>query len=120
MAAEVHKQLYGRWLFELWHGELAVAHQICAPSFVGHWPQAPAKVRGPHALAEIVRETRSHFDGLEFTVDLGPVAEGDVIAARWTGRGTFQGDEVSLRGHDFLRVEGGRIAEYWVIAEQPG
>lgn len=85
-----------------------------------HWPHEPAKARGPQGLAAIVRETRGYFDELEFTVEIGPIAEGDLVAARWRGRGSFQGASVSLSGHDFLRVSDGRFVEYWVIAEQPG
>ncbi len=120
MATEEHERLYGRWLGELWNGDLGVAKEICAPDFVGHWPHEPAKVRGPDALAAIVRETRAYFDQLDFTVEVGPIAQGDLVAARWNGRGIFQGASLRLSGHDFLRVRDGRVAEYWVIAEQPG
>lgn len=120
MATEDHKLLYSRWLSELWNGDLAAAEEIVAPDFVGHWPQEPAKVRGPQALAEIVRETRGYFEELEFAVEVGPIAEGDVVAARWTGRGWMQGSQVSLSGHDLLRVHKGKFVEYWVISEQPG
>ncbi len=82
-------------------------------------PREPAKVRGPQALAAIVRETRGYFDELEFTVEVGPIVEGDLVAARWIGRGTFQGTSVDLSGHDFLGVRSSRFSEYWVIAEQP-
>ncbi len=120
MATGEHKRLYDRWLGELWNGDIAVAEEICAADFVGHWPHEPAKVRGPQALAAVVRETRGYFEELEFTVEVGPIIEGDLVAARWRGRGTSQGTAVSLSGHDFLRVRDGRFAEYWVIAEQPG
>jgi hypothetical protein len=29
---------YRRWLLELWHGSYAVAEEIIAADFVGHWP----------------------------------------------------------------------------------
>ncbi len=118
--AERHTRLYRRWLYELWNGDLAVAEEICASDFVGHWPHEPAKVRGPHALAAVVDETRAYFDQLDFIAELGPVVQGDLVAARWRGRGSIKGSSVSLAGHDFLRVRDGRFSEYWVIAEQPG
>jgi predicted ester cyclase len=49
------------------------------------------------------------------------------VAARWTGRGSYKGGmpgatapagtRVSFGGHDLLRVDEGRFAEYWVISE---
>jgi predicted ester cyclase len=62
-----------------------------------------------------------------FVVEVGPVAEGDLVAARWIGHGSYKGGmrgatapagtRVSFSGHDLLRVEDGRFAEYWVISE---
>ena len=68
------------------------------------------------------------FLDLTFAVEVGPVVEGDLVAARWTGRGRSKrgmpgatapaGTQVSFSGHDLLRVDEGRFAEYWVISEE--
>ncbi len=58
------KRLYGRWPSELWNGDLAVAEEVLARDFVSHWPGAPAKVRGPQALAQVVGENRGCFTDL--------------------------------------------------------
>ena len=60
-------------------------------------------------------------------IKLGPVAEGELVAARWIGHGSYKGGmqgatapagaRVSFSGHDLLRVDRGRFAEYWVISE---
>jgi len=126
--------LYRRWLEELWNGDPDsledVAAGLVTDDFTGHWPGRPALVRGPAALAEIVRQGRLPFEELHFEVVLGPVREGDLIAARWSARGAYAGGghalpgataapgtPVSFHGHDILRVADGRLAEYWVISE---
>jgi hypothetical protein len=61
---------------------------------------------------------------------VAPVAAGDLIAARWTGRRSYAagqhllpgatapaGTPVEFSGHDRLRISGGWFAEYWVICE---
>jgi ketosteroid isomerase-like protein len=115
-----HERLYRRWLFELWAGDLSVADELVTADFVGHWPHEPAKVRGPAALAEVIGESHGYFDKLSFELELGPIVDGDTVAARWTARGTAQGEELTFHGHDLLRVEAGKFAEYWVISEAPG
>ena len=42
--------VYERWLFELWHGDYDVAHEIIADGFVGHWPDR--EVQGREALVD--------------------------------------------------------------------
>jgi predicted ester cyclase len=72
--------------------------------------------------------SRDLFLDVTFAVEVGPVVEGDLVAARWIGRGRYKGGmpgatapagtQVSFSGHDLLRVDRGRFAEYWVISEQ--
>lgn len=50
------KQLYRRWLLQLWHGELDVAEQLIAEDFLGHWPDRD--IRGRSALVQLIGETR--------------------------------------------------------------
>jgi hypothetical protein len=108
--------LYRRWLEELWNGDLEVAEEILADGFVGHWPRRPAMVRSREELVAVVQQTRGMFEDLRFEVELGPIVDGSLVAARWTGT---QAGERLLSGHDILRVAGGRFAEYWVVAEDP-
>ena len=127
MSLDEHKQLYRRWLLELWNGDLAIADQVVTPDFVGSWPGQPGLVHGPQELADMIAMSRDFFLDLTFAVEVGPMADGDLVAARWIGRGSYKGGmqgatapagtPVSFSGHDVLRVEGGRFAEYWVISE---
>jgi predicted ester cyclase len=126
-----HRRLYERWLFELWHGDEGVAAQIVTPGFVIHQargePGASEAVRGPQAAVELVRMGRSPFSELTFALEVGPIVERDLLAARWTGRGAYAGGipgasapagtEVSFGGIDIMRIEDGRLAEYWVSSD---
>src|SRR5512133_3042837 len=58
MSVEANKQLYRRWLLELWNGNLAITDQIVAPDFVGSWPGRPGLVHGPTELADIIGMSR--------------------------------------------------------------
>jgi hypothetical protein len=44
------------------------------------------------------------FDELRFFVELGPIADGDLVACRWVGQGIYKGEPVEFRGHDILRI----------------
>jgi predicted ester cyclase len=51
------------------------------------------------------------------------LAEGDMVATRWTARGTYQGEteefgpptgrQIELKGMTISRIEGGKIVEEW-------
>jgi ketosteroid isomerase-like protein len=107
--------VYERWLFELWHGDYAVADDLIAEGFVGHWPDR--EVQGRDALVALIRETRDRFASLTFTLEVGPFGD-DIIAARWAGEATEPA--MRLFGHDLLRIRDGRIAEYWVVSWSSG
>jgi predicted ester cyclase len=78
-------------------------------------------------LAEMIAMSRDLFWDLSFAVEVGPITDGALVAARWIGRGSYKGGmqdatapagtPVSFSGHDVLRVQGGRFAEYWAISE---
>jgi predicted ester cyclase len=123
--------LYERWLLELWHGEESVAHEILSEDFTVHQarsqPGESEAVRGPRAGIELGRMGRAPFSELTFAIEVGPIVDGDMLAARWIGRGTYagglpgatapEGTEVSFGGIDIMRIADGRLAEYWVSSD---
>jgi predicted ester cyclase len=132
MDADDLKARYRRWLFELWHGDLALAADLVTDDFLIHQarsrPGESEEQRGPAAIRAMVEQSRAHFDALTFTIEAGPLAEGDLVAARWLGRGRYAGGlpgvtappgtEVAFGGTDLLRAApGGRFAEYWVSSD---
>ena len=78
------KELYGRWMDELWAGK-PVANDLVSEDFVGHWPDH--EVHGPDELNATVDKTRSMLTDLQFVIDVEPFVEGDMLAARWIGTG---------------------------------
>jgi ketosteroid isomerase-like protein len=126
-----NRRLYERWLLELWNGDESVAEEILADDFVVHQaraePGASEAVRGPQAGLEMVRMGRSPFSELVCAIEVGPIVEGDMVAARWTAVGAYAGGipgataatgtEVSFGGIDIMRVHDGKLAEYWVSSD---
>lgn len=131
MTSDDHRRLYERWLLELWHGDESVADEILADDFVIHQarsqPGESETVRGPQAGIEMVQMGRAAFSDLTFEIEIGPIVEGDMLAARWVGRGRYaggmpgasapEGTEVTFGGIDIMRVADGRLAEYWVSSD---
>jgi predicted SnoaL-like aldol condensation-catalyzing enzyme len=110
-------ELYRRWLDELWAGVPGAAESLAAPGFVGHWPAG--QVHGPQGLAEVVAQTRAMFSEITFRLQVGPVAEGDFVAARWAGTGTTATGSVEFLGNDLLRVVDNQVVEYWPASPPP-
>jgi predicted ester cyclase len=129
--AEDLRRLYRRWMLELWNGDLTVAEQIVTGDFVVHQARiddaSSEEGRGPEAVTRMVQEGRAPFDGLTFEIEVGPVVEGELVAARWAGRGRYKGGmpgataaagtPVGFGGIDLLRARDGRFAEYWVSSD---
>lgn len=75
---------------------------------------------GPEGLKEFAAAWRRAFPDWHSTLE-EMVAEGDVVAGRWTGRGTHRGElqgipatgkAVEAPGVVFYRFAGGRIVEF--------
>ncbi|MCP2257811.1 putative ester cyclase [Streptoalloteichus tenebrarius] len=123
-------RLYRRWIDELWHADhdriAVIAREIFSADFVGRWPEA--SVHGPDELAEWLRAGLVSFTEPRMTVDLGPLVDGDLVAARWTFRGRYAGGipgatapvgtEIAFSGMEFLRYADGRFVEYWVSSNE--
>jgi hypothetical protein len=104
------KALYERWINELWAGK-PVAAEVVSADFVGHW--SDRDVHGPAELQAIVDETHTMFSELEFTIEIGPLVDGDLVAARWIGTGATDDGPARFTGNDMLRFADGRFVEYW-------
>ncbi|PKW18438.1 ester cyclase [Saccharopolyspora spinosa] len=129
MQTERNKLLYRRWIEEMWHADPAnmdqLAAELAAPGFVAHWPDREA--RGPEALAEMVRRGVSMFTDVKVAVEVGPLADGDLVSGRWVFRGSYNGElpgapvaagtEVVFAGIDVMRCADGKFVEYWVSSD---
>lgn len=104
------KDMYGRWINELWAGA-PIAAELVSDDFVGHWPHRD--VHGPDELTKMIDETRSLLAELKFVVEIEPFVDGDMLAARWIGTGAAQDGPKRFVGNDILRFADGRFVEYW-------
>jgi steroid delta-isomerase-like uncharacterized protein len=123
VAAEENRALARRELEELYShtGNIDAAEEIYAPDFVFH-PPGSEDVRGVDAAKQFAASYRKAFPDLVTTVE-DLLSEGDKTVARWTIRGTHQGEieelgpptgrYIEVTGISVYRVEGGKIAEYW-------
>jgi hypothetical protein len=121
--------LYRRWIEELWPADLDALDGLAAELFTGDFVihQAGARYEtGPGAAADLVRQGRAPFAGIEVSIEVGPLVDGDLVSARWVFSGAYagglgvpapEGTQVSFGGIDIMRVEGDRIAEYWVSSD---
>jgi predicted ester cyclase len=117
MSTEENKDLVRREQEELWNhtGNLDAAGELFAPE------QAEA------ARQEAADFRRGFPDVVSTIEDL--IAEGDMVAARWSSRATHLGEyagvaptgkEVEFTGISVYRIEGGRIAESWTEEDELG
>lgn len=108
-ASGAHR-LYQRWIGELWSGR-RIAEELVSSDFVGHLPNR--EIRGPAGLQAEVDRTHLTLRELAFVVDIGPIVDGDMVAARWIATGAGRNGPVRYTGNDLLRIANGRVVEYW-------
>jgi len=115
------KQVVRRAIEEPWKGNFDIIDELFAPSYIGYDPSQPEPIRGPEGVKANFQQYLDAFTGAQLTVD-AQIAEGDIVATRWTGRGTHTGEiagvaptgkDVTVSGQTISRLEGGKIAEEW-------
>lgn len=89
--------------------------------------QAPNEKHGIEAVREMVEHGRAPFDPVFFTVDVEPVYDDHMLAARWKFHGTYQGGlpgvsaepgkEIVFGGMDMWRFSDGLVSDYWVSSD---
>lgn len=100
-------------------GGMPIVDELAAPDIVVSYPVYPEPLRGPEQFKAALGEFVAAFPDLSVEVDY-LVSEGDTVAARWTLRGTHQGElfgiaatgkAVCMSGMSFLRIAGGKVVE---------
>jgi steroid delta-isomerase-like uncharacterized protein len=122
MSAEENKAVVRRVLEEMFNkGNLDAADELIAPDFIDHDPAMPEEVRGPEGFKQFAAAYRLGFPDLHVEIE-EQVAEGDLVATRWTATGTHDGElmgiaptgsRVTQPGMDITRVSDGKVAETW-------
>ena len=120
MSTDTNKDIVRRVAVEPWEGNLGVIDELVASDYVVHDPAQPES-HGPEGVREFVRTYLAAFPDGRITVD-DQLAEGDLVATRWTGRGTQNGElmgipptgkQVTVSGITISRLKDGKIVEEW-------
>ena len=121
MGAQTNKEIVRRIAEEPWRGNYDVIDEHLAADYVGHDPSMPEPIRGPAGFREFVRTYQNAFRDARITVE-EQLAEGDLVATRWTGRGIHDGElmgvqptgkETTVTGITISRLKNGKVAEEW-------
>ena len=115
------KEIVRRFYEEPWSGDFSVIDELVSPDYVAHDPAEPEPIRGPAGANGNVEKYLAGFSDARVTVD-DQVAEGNMVATRWTGHGTHSGEiagvaptgkEVTVSGLTISRLENGLVVEEW-------
>src|SRR3712207_6368835 len=93
MSAEGNKRLAREAIRILTTGDLGAADEIYAPHYVNHQhhdPDDPRDLHGVEAMKTFATEFRRAFPDFHDSIDI-QIAEGDMVATRFTSRGTHRG-----------------------------
>ena len=119
MSSEQNKKIVRRAFEEPWKGNLDVVDELTASDYIGHDPANPEPLRGPEGVKQFISTYLAAFPDARIMVE-EQLAEGDLVATRWNGRGTHEGElmgieptgkQVTVSGLTISRLEGGKIVE---------
>jgi len=120
VSADTNKEIVRRLGVEPWEGNLGVIDELVASNYVGHDPAQP-DMKGREGIKEFITGYLAGFPDGRITID-GQLAEGDMVATRWTGRGTHKGElmgipptgkQVTIGGITISHVKNGKVVEEW-------
>ena len=124
----VNKAGIQRYIEEVWNkGNLAVAEEVFAPTFVDHDPRYPGIVSLDH-LKQFFTAFRAAFPDLRTNVE-DLLAEGDKVLLRYSWTGTHKGEflgiaptgkRVMVMGLALYRFADGKVVEAWANADDLG
>ncbi len=120
--AAQNKQVALRFWEEVWNkGNFDVVYDTFAEDYVRHDLRPTGAPPGPAGQKKIAAEFRTAFPDVTWTVNL-ILAEGDLIAGRWTAEGTNTGPwggvpptgkKVRFCGVNIMRFRDGKVVEIW-------
>jgi steroid delta-isomerase-like uncharacterized protein len=122
VSAEANKTLVRRFYEQVWaRGNVDVADEVFAADYVRHDLRATQAEPGPDGQKRIASDFRAAFPDLSFNVDF-LLAEGDLVAGRWTASGTHLGSwagqpatgrPMSFSAVNVFRFADGKVVELW-------
>ncbi|MEV0324308.1 ester cyclase [Streptomyces sp. NPDC050658] len=121
MSAEENIALVRRFYEEVWVKGNPDGADVFAEDYVRHDLRGTAATPGPEGQRRIARDFHAAFPDLHFQVDL-ILAQGELVAARWTSAGTNTGSWGSVSptgrfarfsGVNIFRLRDGKVVEIW-------
>lgn len=120
---DTNKALIRRWYHQMWDaGQLELANELVAPSFVSHQLHNPAHLpRGPEGARQVVKLYRHALPDMHHTIE-EQLLDGNKVVTRWTMRGTHKGDlfgipatgkRAMVSGISIEQIVNGQITESW-------
>lgn len=129
MTGDANKQVVRRFYEELWNrGNLDATDELVASDYVRHDLRPGAAPPGPAGQKAVAEKFRAAFPDVRLEVE-ELIAEGDLVAARWTMSGTHTGPwgevaptgrSVRFSGVNFFRIADQKIAEIWNVRDDLG
>ena len=120
MSAEQDKMLARHRCEGVWNSRnLAVIDELVAPYFVFH--NSVQTLYGPEDYRQFAITFHNAFPEAHFTIE-DVIAEGDMVALRWTARGTHRGKllgiaptgkQVTVSGITMTLISKGKSVESW-------
>ncbi len=121
--SEQNKTNVRRLFDELWNtGNLPAAGELIASTYTHHDASTPDVGRGPESEKKRVTLYRTAFPDIRLSVE-DIIAEGETVVARWSCRGTHEGDlsgiaptgkQFAIAGVSVMRFAGGKMVEGWI------
>jgi steroid delta-isomerase-like uncharacterized protein len=119
--SDAKKQFVRLWFEEVWNkGRADAIDELAAVNTVVHG--LGDVMRGPEGFKPFHSAFRDAFPDIQVTVD-DVICEGDMVAARWTAKGTHRGAglgfgatgrTMQVTGMTFARIDAdGRLCEGW-------
>src|SRR5213083_1298134 len=117
------KEISRRLAEDPWQGKLEEVLELVGDDYVAHVPGSAEPFRGKEGFPAFVTTYQTGVPDGRITID-DQIAEGDVVATRWTGRGTHTGElmglpptgrEITVAGITYSRIADGKVREAWVI-----
>ena len=119
---ESNRALVAEYIERIWNqGRTDLLAEFVHPEFVSHDPADPDPIRGFEGLAAAIKSYHASFPDLVNTIE-AQVAEGDLVATRWSSTGTHQGTSFGIQatgnrrdvtGIQFNLIQEGLIVEEW-------
>lgn len=129
MSIEENKSLIRHIVEEaLNNGHLEIADEYFGSDYVVHIPSREDLPEGPNAFKRAIGLWRSAFADWHMTIE-DLVAEGDLVANRFTTTGTHTGPllgfaptgrRMVVRGQELHRLVNGKVVESWICDDIPG